>query len=51
MEALKKFGIKHLSASNINTFISDPASWVVSYIYKNPFKSSRPNILHSITPK
>ena len=39
MEALKKFGIKHLSASNINTFISDPASWVVSYIYKNPFKS------------
>ena len=40
MEALKKFDIKHLSASSISLFINDPASWVVSYIYKKPFKSS-----------
>ena len=40
MEAFKKHNITHISASNISTFINDPASWVVSYIYKNPFKSS-----------
>ena len=40
MEALKKFGIKHLSASNINTFITNPAEWVIHYIYKIPFPSS-----------
>ena len=40
MEALKKFGIKHLSASNINTFITNPAEWVINYIYKLPFLSS-----------
>ena len=39
MEAFKKHNITHISASNISTFINDPASWVVSYIYKKPFKS------------
>ena len=40
MEALKKFGINHLSANNINTFITNPAEWVMSYIYKLPYSSS-----------
>jgi hypothetical protein len=40
MEALKKHKITHLSASNINTFITSPAEWVMSYIYKLPYSSS-----------
>ena len=40
MEALKKHKIKHISASNINTFITNPAEWVINYIYKLPFPSS-----------
>ena len=40
MEALKKFGINHLSANNINTFITNPAQWVMNYIYKLPYSSS-----------
>ncbi len=40
MEALKKHKIKHISASNINTFITNPAEWVINYIYKLPFASS-----------
>ena len=39
MEALKKFNINHLSASSISTFIGNPSNWVLSYIYKVPFKS------------
>ena len=40
MEGLKKHKITHLSASNINTFITSPAQWVINYIYKLPFLSS-----------
>ena len=40
MEALKKHKITHISASNINTFITNPAEWVIHYIYKLPFSSS-----------
>ena len=40
MEAFKKHKIKHISASNINTFITNPAEWVINYIYKLPFASS-----------
>ena len=40
MEALKKHKSTHLSASNINTFITNPAEWVMSYIYKLPYSSS-----------
>ena len=40
MEAFKKHKIKHISASNINTFITNPAEWVINYIYKLPFPSS-----------
>ena len=40
MEALKKHKITHLSASNINTFITNPAEWVMNYIYKLPYSSS-----------
>ena len=40
MEALKKHKITHLSATNINTFITNPAEWVMSYIYKLPYSSS-----------
>ena len=40
MEALKKHKITHLSASNINTFITSPAEWVMNYIYKLPYSSS-----------
>jgi len=40
MEALKKHKITHISASNINTFITNPAEWVINYIYKQPFSSS-----------
>ena len=36
MEALKKHKITHLSASNINTFITNPAEWVMNYNYKLP---------------
>ena len=37
MEGLKKHKIKHISASNINTFITNPAEWVIHYIYKLSF--------------
>jgi len=40
MEAFKKHKIKHISASNINTFITNPAEWVINYIFKLPFPSS-----------
>ena len=40
MEAFRKHKIKHISASNINTFITNPAEWVINYIYKLPFPSS-----------
>ena len=40
MEAFKKHKITHLSASNINTFITNPAEWVIHYIYKLSFPSS-----------
>jgi len=40
MEALKKHKITHLSASNINTFITSPAEWVMNYIYKLPYSTS-----------
>ena len=40
MEAFKKHKIKHISASNINTFITNQAEWVINYIYKLPFASS-----------
>ena len=40
MEALKKHKITHISASNINTFITNPAEWVIHYIYKLSFPSS-----------
>ena len=40
MEALKKHKITHLSASNINTFITNPAEWVMNYIYKLPYSTS-----------
>ena len=40
MEALKKHKITHISASNINTFITSPAEWVMNYIYKLPYSSS-----------
>ena len=40
MEAFKKHKIKHISASSINTFITNPAEWVINYIYKIPFPGS-----------
>jgi len=40
MEAFKKHKITHLSASNINTFITNPAEWVINYIYKLPYSTS-----------
>ena len=40
MEAFRKHKIKHISASNINTFITNSAEWVINYIYKLPFPSS-----------
>ena len=40
MEALKKFDIKYLSASHITKFITNPSDWVLTYIYKMPFKGS-----------
>ena len=40
MEALKKHKITHLSANNINTFITSPAEWVMNYIYKLPYSTS-----------
>ena len=40
MEAFKKHKIKHISASSISTFITNPAEWVINYIYKIPFASS-----------
>ena len=29
------FGIEHLSASSINTYIADPCMFIMRYLYKN----------------
>lgn len=46
MDAFKKFGIEHLSASALNAYQSEPAMWVLNYIYG--FKSKSPAMLRGL---
>lgn len=46
MDAFKKFGIEHLSASALNAYQSEPAMWVMNYIYG--IKSKSPAMLRGL---
>lgn len=39
-DVFKQHGIKHLSASSINTYIKDPAKWILRYLYNKKLPGS-----------